>query len=253
VFAGPHNGQVGGSVAATGLGLDVVTMGASGSGLATLTELANGAGGRVLAGTDGASVTAQWQEVGRHFPAPLAVTATVPNRWGGATALVQGRRRRHRLRDHHRHVRRRAHRAAATPSSPPLSMGAGLAALRSSRCWCFAAVILVMLALVWPRSEAHERIKQIAHFRPGRSVPAVAPEPVPTGIRGWTARPDRSLAASATVVRTANWEDRIALRLDRAGMKWRPHEWLLIRTLITIAGGSCSDSSVAGSPACSAC
>jgi tight adherence protein B len=39
------------------------------------------------------------------------------------------------------------------------------------------------------------------------------------------------------VVRTANWEDRIALRLDRAGMKWRPHEWLLIRTLVTIAVG----------------
>ena len=70
-------------------------------------------------------------------------------------------------------------------------------------------------------SETHARIKQISHFGPARPTPAAKQEPIqapPAG--GLIAR--TALAASASVVRSGGLEDRIALRLERAGMKLRP-------------------------------
>jgi tight adherence protein B len=100
----------------------------------------------------------------------------------------------------------------------------------------FAALVAAVLALAWPRPDNRSRIKQIDHFGPSRSVPTPKQEmPAPASSAGFIAR--TALAASATVVRSGGMEDRIALRLERAGMRLRPHEWLLVRTLVTIGVG----------------
>ncbi len=84
--------------------------------------------------------------------------------------------------------------------------------------------------------EAYGRIKQIAHFGPGRAAPVPKPEAeVPLSTGGRLAR--TALAASATVVRSGGMEERIALRLERAGMKLRPHEWVLVQALVTVGAG----------------
>jgi tight adherence protein B len=106
----------------------------------------------------------------------------------------------------------------------------------------FAAVAVVVLALAWPRTEAQSRMKEIANFGPGRRAARAAraaqaqpatPQSLAHQGGGRIAR--TALAASATVVRRSNLEERIALRLEKAGMRLRPHEWLLVRTLVTAA------------------
>ncbi len=100
----------------------------------------------------------------------------------------------------------------------------------------FAAMVATVLALVWPRSEAYDRMKQIVHFGPGRAAPTPKPEAeVPLSTGGRIAR--TALAASATVVGSGRMEERIALRLERAGMKLRPHEWVLVQILATVGTG----------------
>jgi tight adherence protein B len=96
----------------------------------------------------------------------------------------------------------------------------------------FVAVAMVVLTLAWPRSAKYDRIKQIEHFGPARAIPPPNPEEASAG--SVIAR--TALAATASVVR-GGLEQRIALRLDRAGMRLKAHEWVLLRlcTVITVA------------------
>jgi Flp pilus assembly protein TadB len=99
----------------------------------------------------------------------------------------------------------------------------------------FIALFAIVLAVTWPRSEAYDRVKQIVHFGPGRVAPVPKEIEAPVSTGGRIAR--TALAASATVVRTGRMEDRISLRLERAGMRLRPHEWVLVQALIIAAAG----------------
>ena len=47
-----------------------------------------------------------------------------------------------------------------------------------------------------------------------------------------------ALAATASVVRSGQMEARIGARLERAGMRLRPAEWVLLRVCVTIAVGA---------------
>jgi tight adherence protein B len=100
----------------------------------------------------------------------------------------------------------------------------------------FVAVIMAVLGVLWPRSVRQERIDQIGNFGPGARAAAHAAKtnenaPVSSVI----AR--TALAATASVVRTGRMEERIARRLERAGMRMRAHEWVLLRacTIVTCA------------------
>jgi Flp pilus assembly protein TadB len=96
---------------------------------------------------------------------------------------------------------------------------------------CFMAIVLIIVALAWPRSRQRERIDQISHFGPGRTVPGQQPEPEQGGVITRTA-----LRASANLVRAGGAEARIAARLERAGINLRPHEWILIRIGAVLLG-----------------
>jgi Flp pilus assembly protein TadB len=238
-FAGPQNAQIGGSVTGTGLGLDVVALGANGPGQAVLGELAGAAGGRLINATDQAGTVAGWRSVGARFAPVLAVTVSVPNALSGSTAVLQVEVAGSAGFTARSTITATFAGALATTVEPPAP------ALGWVPDWLlyivgvvvFLAVAAIVLALAWPRSEAHTRIKQIANFGPARQAlpraePAAASSsPAATNAGGRIAR--TALAASATVVRTGNLEERIALRLERAGLRLRPHEWLLLQTLVT--------------------
>ena len=96
----------------------------------------------------------------------------------------------------------------------------------------FAAIVLLVAALIWPRSRRHERIKQIAQFGPARTVPTQTP----TEDKQGNVVSRTALKAAAELVRVRGNEAGIALKLERAGMGLRPHEWVLIRGLSVIGG-----------------
>jgi tight adherence protein B len=101
----------------------------------------------------------------------------------------------------------------------------------------FAAVAATVLALVWPRSDAQNRMKEIVHFGPRRATPQGSEEDSSASPYAGFRIARTALAASATVVRSGGFEERMAARLERAGMNVRPHEWLLVRTVVTVAAG----------------
>ncbi|GAA1785368.1 type II secretion system F family protein [Luedemannella flava] len=96
----------------------------------------------------------------------------------------------------------------------------------------FVALILLVIALIWPRSRRHERIKQIAQFGPARTLPT----PTQTQDDDGNALSRTALKAAQELVRVGGNEAGIALKLERAGMGLRPHEWVLVRGLSVIGG-----------------
>ncbi len=232
-FAGTRAAEVGAALAGSGLGLDVITVGAFGNGLTGLRTLAQAAGGRLLPATDQATATDQVRESGRAFAATVSVTASVPAALSGRSSIVSVE------------VAGIAPATTSTifatvPGAAPVVEPAGPSwaptwLIVAAALFLFTALVVVVLALAWPRPDSHDRIKQIAHFGPSRALPPPKPEPATVSTGGRIAR--TALAASASVVRSGGLEDRIALRLERAGMKLRPHEWLLVRTLVTAGSG----------------
>jgi tight adherence protein B len=233
VVAGPRNAIVGGNVATSGMGLDVVGFGTGSIAQSALRSVASAAGGRATNATDQTSVATAWVASAQSFPAALAVTAYVPTMLSGQAGVLQIKL------------------GPVGETNAPVLFGAPPAgsqtAVTPRWSWVpgwlmylvglavFVALGGAVLAVVWPKSAAHNRIKQIAHFGPGRAAITAKPEPPPTGSAA-TVIARTALAASASVIRTSNMEERIALKLDRAGLRMRPHEWLLVRALV--AGGA---------------
>jgi tight adherence protein B len=87
----------------------------------------------------------------------------------------------------------------------------------------FVAVLFIVALLLSPRPEPRHAVA--ANVRPGERVPSSA-----------VAR--TALAASAALVRSRGLDARIALSLDRAGMRLRPHEWVLLRATVGLTAGA---------------
>lgn len=87
------------------------------------------------------------------------------------------------------------------------------------------ALGLVVFAPLLDRRRRQRMVAQLDHFSmPAPAQPAAEPE---EGNRVARA----ALALSERVVQSQGIEGRIAFKLDRAGMRIRPHEWLLLRAL----------------------
>jgi Flp pilus assembly protein TadB len=97
----------------------------------------------------------------------------------------------------------------------------------------FAGLLIVVLFAAWPRSAKQGRISQITHFGPGRATPRTVAGAAPAGT-GAVAR--TLLNASASLVRSGGTEDQIRSRLEQAGLRLRPHEWVLIRVCAAVTG-----------------
>jgi len=123
---------------------------------------------------------------------------------------------------------------AASASSTSWEMYAGLGAL--------GVGLLVVLLLAVPRERqmtTEERVVQYA-ARAGTGAPAAGPIAVAPPRPEDTALQSAKTAAANVLKRNRSLEAKIAQRLDGAGSKWRPAEWLLFHAamfvLISIVG-----------------
>jgi Flp pilus assembly protein TadB len=100
----------------------------------------------------------------------------------------------------------------------------------------FLAIVVAVLGLAWPRSSTADRIGQIEHFGPSRTTPSSPP--AEESASAGTAITRTALAATASVVRSGRVEERIRQRLERAGMRLQPHEWVLLRFCVMVAAAA---------------
>ncbi|REE96816.1 type II secretion system F family protein [Thermomonospora umbrina] len=98
---------------------------------------------------------------------------------------------------------------------------AGLAA-----CFVAVALLVVAVASLSRAGSAPDWARRIDRYRASRDddeAPGERPHPA-----------RRALAAGEWTVRSGEMEDRVAHRLDQAGMSLRPHEWVLVRVGVTL-------------------
>jgi len=230
VVSGAAPSVVGDRLAAAGVRVDAVALGSGGAatGLDLVTTATDG---RLLPAADPTELGASISAAASAFPTPVTVTAEVPNGLAARSATLQV-----------------SLDGAGVTGSALVTFGSAVVsaaeAAPSGYAWIpgwlayvlgaflFVALIMVGLTLAWPRSPKHDRIKQIEHFGPARAALAAKPDEAPAG----SVFARTALAATASVVR-GGMEDRIALRLERAGLRLKPHEWVLLRfcAVITVS------------------
>jgi Flp pilus assembly protein TadB/Mg-chelatase subunit ChlD len=89
----------------------------------------------------------------------------------------------------------------------------------------FLALGLVIFAPLLDRRRRNRMVAQVEQFAMARTA-----QPPPDAEEGGRVA-QAALALSERVVQAQGMEGKIALKLDRAGMRLRPHEWLLLRAL----------------------
>ncbi|HEX6685091.1 MAG TPA: VWA domain-containing protein [Candidatus Limnocylindrales bacterium] len=94
----------------------------------------------------------------------------------------------------------------------------------------FLGLLVAGLLLASPMFSSAQRRRRLAQLDQFTTAPPLAQKS-----EGQVAQ--AALALSAHVLRSANAEGRIAQQLDRAGMRLRPHEWLLLRAISAIVLG----------------
>ena len=220
------------------LPVDSVAFKADQAGKTQLNAYAAASGGRTLPAESADAIAAGFRAAGQSFSVYLAVEATVPDELAGTTTTLK---------------------VSVEGFSPPLSTlvpnvkFAGLAnppaativpTLKWVPNWLafalggviFLAVLIVVLSLVWPKSAKQERIRQISNFGPAARAHAAPKRDQSNSAGGVVAR--TALAATASMMRSRSLEQRIAMRLDQAGMSLKPHEWVLLRVCVMITAGA---------------
>ncbi|MEV0267320.1 VWA domain-containing protein [Hamadaea sp. NPDC050747] len=199
-----------------------------------LSGLSAGTGGRFFAAVDAASLTGAFSQAAGSFSAQSLVKVAIPRELAGKSVTMTV-----------------AVRLGTTSVSTDLALtllpDTGGTPLQGSampgwplpvRLGMLAAVFLGLLALgllilspLFGAAERRRRLAQVNQFAaPVRRTNTHQSE-------SDNAVAQAALALSEQVMKQAKVEGRIAMQLDRAGMRLRPHEWLLIRALICIALG----------------
>jgi Flp pilus assembly protein TadB/Mg-chelatase subunit ChlD len=214
------------SLVAAGAPVDIVAVGSSASSLVRLKTVTDATGGRLSAAADQAAAMDALANIARTFSAVLQVSAIVPDGLNGKASTLTVS-------------------IAGVSTSTPVTFSPGVEpeVVEASRLgwlpnWLalvfggmvFVALILAVLVLVWPRSQAYQRMKQIELFGPARTTPT----PKANGEPATSAFTRKALEATATMVRSGGMEAGIALRLERAGMRMRPQEWVLLQVCVGV-------------------
>lgn len=213
---------------------DVVAARATNAGLRNLTAIAQAGGGNLLTAADDASLAQRFRTAASTFSVLLAVEAQVPNNLARqsvdlAVAVAVGGQPL----------------TASVPVTfadpvPDSDAGSPHQAQTGLPAWTiwligvafFAGLMMLVLLLAWPRSTATaDRIRQIGQFGPARAEPPPAMPEASSAFLTSTA-----LAASASLLRTRGLDARIGTRLEQAGMRLRPHEWVLIEASAVVTG-----------------
>jgi tight adherence protein B len=224
------------AVKRSGTTLDVVDASVGGFAGAVLRPLALAGGGRAVA-VSGARLSEVFRQVARSYLAELTVGAILPPSLAGQQVKVevilsaaQGPRRQTRT------VSLPATRVAAVQAPAATTLPHGLAFWLMLTAVFLSCFLLLLLAVTTgdTRATGRRRTWQSLSAYSLQPVAAVVPE---TGSHLGTSQLAQSAVglAERTVERRGSGE-RLALALDRAGLEWRPGEWLVIWTVGTVAG-----------------
>jgi tight adherence protein B len=98
----------------------------------------------------------------------------------------------------------------------------------------FAFLLVLGALVVSPMFSAAQRRKRLAQVE---QFTATQKKTASTPAESGSQVAQAALAISAQVMKSTNTEGRLAQQLDRAGMRLRPHEWLLLRGVIALGIG----------------
>lgn len=209
-----------------------------------LARLSERTSGRFFTVAQAGGLAAAFREAAGAFAVQLVVTAQVPPALAGKAsrmeiaAQVGDERLRTDL-----PVTFAVDPAAAAPLADALSRMPWSALQIGVLVLVFAALLLFGLVAFAPMLDVarhRRRLSQVERFAAPRAAVAARSPAGVAGVAGVAAEDARSvartaLALSEQVVRGGGLESRLALQLDRAGMRLRPHEWLLLRAVIAFA------------------
>ena len=213
----------------------------------TLGQLTSATGGVLYAANDAAGVAAAFSSVARSFVTQVYVDATVPAKFaaGPATLTVTAQTDAGTITATTTVELSPVTVSSATPTStptpsavaaaPPTSghhranrmlLGAGVVAL-------FLAFSLLSLIAIEKRVErrAHPLTQLVAGYAPVGSAP-LKPRPAEDN-QGRSARV--ALAATERLLKAHAWGERLAQRLERAGLTVRANEWLVLQMAASMA------------------
>jgi tight adherence protein B len=210
------------------LAVDVVAFQANNAGLDALQAIAGAANGKVLTAPDAAFVTQAFRAVAGGFSVVLSVEAAVPAELAGQQqSLVVS------LDLGDQVLTASAPVTFATAPTAPAAAQPRLGWVPAWSMWALGAVlaaaaVVLVLLLLWP-----------ARRQPGSTSTGHVPPENPLGVRQPSSGVARTaLAASEALVRSRGLDSRIALSLEQAGMRLRPHEWVLLRAAVAVTGGA---------------
>ncbi|MGN6333596.1 MAG: type II secretion system F family protein [Motilibacteraceae bacterium] len=204
-----------------------------------LTRLARAAGGRVVTAADAGQLSAAFGQVARSFDRTIAVTASLP---AGAAAG------RHEVRVSLRFgpaayqaatsVTTQVPRAAGTPAADA-AVPVNTVPMHAVPVpiWLlaivFCALVLLSATLLLPvTGNRRRRMRDLEFYTlAGRRQQVKQSDPAPS-----TGLAQGLLGVSERIVERQGWNRSMALRLDRADVRWRPHEWLLVQVAAVVVG-----------------
>ncbi|HEX6498535.1 MAG TPA: type II secretion system F family protein [Micromonosporaceae bacterium] len=205
-----------------GTAVDVLAYRVPGRPASALRSLTGDVGGRFSSAPNEATVTAAARLTAAVYPTRVLLTVDVPADFAGVSAMVE--------------VDVAMGDATAT-GSLPVTFPPDPGTVRAARlprqvplpypvlaALVFGTLLAVALLLVTPafgRVERRRRLAEVERYAATSPVPVAEP----------TAEPESVLAR---FLQARGWEQRIADRLDRAGMRLRPHEWVLLRAGATL-------------------
>ncbi len=205
--------------------VDAVTLG-GGPDRATLSQLSDATGGRVLAAADPTALRSAFLDLAATLSAPVVVTATVPPKLAGRSSLMSVRVTAGTVvAGADTPVTFRPDPAAAPPRAPftaPRAGGAGLLVVVVPVAGALLAVGFLLLPPVGRRGHVQRRLQDLDRFT-GRAAPASA------GVEEAGNVLRAALAVSERAVARPGRRERIELALDRAGLHLRASEWQLIQ------------------------
>lgn len=196
---------------------------------AVLVGLASATGGQFYAAADTAALATAFTKAASSFTAQFLVRAKIPPELNGqqATLTVTAGGVSTDVSLQLALDTRIAGPLKGVPAPPP---GAMLLLIVGGAVFLGLLVAGLMVASpMFGAAERRRRVAQIEQFTASTAAPTMQRS------EGQVAQ--AALALSAQVLRSANAEGHIAQQLDRAGMRLRPHEWLLLRAIVSLVLG----------------
>ncbi len=216
------------SLSGTGTGVDAVGMDVTGGQVAVLKKLAAAGSGRLLRTSGLDQLSSAFVEAARTFSEQVTVTADIPSELAGqavtlsATLQAGGES----LKAASRVQLGAAPAGAASPPTPSPQAVAVAAPPLTVMALAFAALLGLGLLLVWrprPARDGQGRIDQLDAYQWSEPNASGTIAPAEGQVAGF------ALSVAEKLIRSRSSRSRIAADLERAGMRIRPQEWIILR------------------------